>query len=149
MPRLSWKNAGEGQSGHGHTKPSPLLSQMQARNPDSCKATQSIRGQRARRSSAGRLSRRADGPGNPPGASAHFYDKENGYEQVQIFIEPKGSQLVEQDGWKEEFLLQMKEKAVPVKPFMDDNDYRVWGMHFFNEETRGKEFEKELKNLLK
>ena len=38
--------------------------------------------------------------------------KENGYEQVQIFIEPKGSQLVEQDGWKEEFLLQMKEKAV-------------------------------------
>ena len=75
--------------------------------------------------------------------------KENGYEQVQIFIEPKGSQLVEQDGWKEEFLLQMKEKAVPVKPFMGDNDYRVWGMHFFNEETRGKEFEKELKNLLK
>ena len=58
-------------------------------------------------------------------------------------------QLVEQDGWKEEFLLQMKEKAVPVKPFMGDNDYRVWGMHFFNEETRGKEFEKELKNLLK
>ena len=75
--------------------------------------------------------------------------KGNGYEQFQIFIEPKGSQLMEKDDWKEEFLLQLKEDAVPVKTFTDDNDYRIFGLHFFNAETRGKEFERELKELLK
>ena len=56
---------------------------------------------------------------------------------------------MERDDWKEEFLLQLKEDAVPVKTFTDDNDYRIFGLHFFNAETRGKEFERELKELLK
>lgn len=31
--------------------------------------------------------------------------KTDGYEQIQIFIEPKGTQLLEKDAWKEKFLL--------------------------------------------
>ena len=30
--------------------------------------------------------------------------KQDGYEQLQIFIEPKGSHLVDKDSWKEDFL---------------------------------------------
>ncbi len=72
----------------------------------------------------------------------------NGYEQLQIFIEPKGSQLLKEDSWKEDFLLQLGGRAVPVKEFADDNDYWILGTHFFNEGTRGREFEGDLRKLL-
>lgn len=75
-------------------------------------------------------------------------DKTDGYEQLQIFVEPKGTQLLEKDQWKEDFLLQMKKKAVPVKTYVDDNTYRIWGLHFFNQDTRMKEFDKEMKTLV-
>ena len=73
--------------------------------------------------------------------------KTDGYEQIQIFIEPKGTQLLEKDAWKEKFLLQLKEEAVPVKVFVDDNDYRIWGFHFFNQDHRMKEFDDEISSL--
>lgn len=75
-------------------------------------------------------------------------DKTNGYEQWQIFIEPKGTHLLEKDAWKEKFLLQLKGKAVPVKTFVDDNEYRIWGFHFFNQESRRKEFDSEFETLV-
>lgn len=75
-------------------------------------------------------------------------DKNDGIEQLQIFIEPKGSQLLEKDAWKEKFLLQLKEKALPVKTFVDDNDYKIWGFHFFNQENRMKEFDSEFSVLV-
>ena len=34
-------------------------------------------------------------------------DKTDGFEQLQIFIEPKGTQLLEKDAWKKKFLLQL------------------------------------------
>lgn len=79
-----------------------------------------------------------------------FLQKKNtdGYEQLQIFIEPKGSHLLETDAWKEKFLLQMKEKAVPVKVFVDDNKYKIWGLHFYNQEKRSKEFDEDFAELL-
>ncbi len=79
-----------------------------------------------------------------------FLQKKNadGYEQLQIFIEPKGSHLLETDAWKEKFLLQMKEKAVPVKVFADDNKYKIWGLHFFNQENRNIEFHEDFAKLL-
>ena len=79
-----------------------------------------------------------------------FLQKKNtdGYEQLQIFIEPKGTHLLETDAWKEKFLLQMKEEAVPVKVFVDDNKYRIWGLHFYNQEKRSKEFNEDLEVLL-
>ena len=48
----------------------------------------------------------------------------DGYEQLQIFIEPKGSQLLEKDEWKEKFLLQIKDSAVPVKVFKENAQKR-------------------------
>ncbi|WP_295093049.1 DEAD/DEAH box helicase family protein [Ruminococcus sp.] len=72
----------------------------------------------------------------------------DGYEQLQIFIEPKGTHLLETDAWKEKFLLQMKEKAVPVKVFVDDNKYKIWGLHFYNQEKRSKEFTEDFEKLL-
>lgn len=75
-------------------------------------------------------------------------DKTDGFEHLQIFIEPKGTQLLEKDAWKEKFLLQLKDEAVPVKMIVDDNDYRIWGFHFFNQENGLKEFDSELLSLI-
>ncbi len=76
-------------------------------------------------------------------------DNEDGFEQMQVFIEPKGTHLVESDKWKEDFLLQLKENAVPVKTFVDDNKYHIWGFHFFNRDVRGSEFSADLEMLQK
>ena len=73
--------------------------------------------------------------------------KTDGFEQLQIFVEPKGTQLLKEDSWKEEFLLQMEKEAVPVKKFVDDNDYKIWGLHFFNQDTRMKDFNEEMQVL--
>ncbi len=75
--------------------------------------------------------------------------KTDGFEQLQIFIEPKGSQLLEKDAWKEKFLLQLKENAEPVKIFKDDNDYRIWGFHFFNQENRMQDFDIDMMGVVK
>lgn len=75
-------------------------------------------------------------------------EKSDGFEQLQIFIEPKGTQLLEKDAWKEKFLLQMEKEAVPVKTFVDDNNYKIWGLHFFNQDNRMKEFDAEFAALI-
>jgi type III restriction enzyme len=75
-------------------------------------------------------------------------DKVDGFEQLQIFIEPKGTQLLEKDAWKEKFLLQLKREAVPTTLFVDDNDYKIWGFHFFNQDNRMKEFDSEMAALI-
>lgn len=73
--------------------------------------------------------------------------KQDGYEQMQVFIEPKGTHLVEKDSWKEKFLLQLEEKAVPTIKFVDNNKYKIWGFHFFNEEVRSMEFAEDMNKL--
>lgn len=75
-------------------------------------------------------------------------DKTDGYEQIQIFIEPKGNQLLDKDAWKEEFLLQLEEKAEATVKFADDNEYRIRGFHFFNQEHRMKEIDAEFSTLI-
>lgn len=75
--------------------------------------------------------------------------KTDGFKQLQIFIEPKGTQLLEKDAWKEKFLLQLKDAAVPVKVFKDDNQYRIWGFHFFNQDNRMQEFDMEMSGIAK
>ena len=72
----------------------------------------------------------------------------DGFEQLQIFVEPKGTMLLEKDKWKEDFLLQMKTEAIPVKTYVDNNQYRIWGLHFFNQDTRMKEFDEEVQSLI-
>ena len=71
----------------------------------------------------------------------------DGYEQLQVFIEPKGTHLLESDSWKENFLLDIEGKAVAKKIFKDDNQYRIWGFHFFNTDVRMKEFDEDMKKL--
>lgn len=73
--------------------------------------------------------------------------KQDGYEQLQIFIEPKGTHLVEKDSWKEDFLLQLESKSIPVTKFADDNKYKIWGFHFFNRDVRTVEFDSDMKKL--
>lgn len=74
--------------------------------------------------------------------------KQDGYEQLQVFIEPKGAHLIEKDSWKEDFLLQLKSKAIPVTKFADDNKYKIWGFHFFNRDCRVAEFDEDMNQLL-
>lgn len=66
---------------------------------------------------------------------------------LQIFIEPKGTHLVEKDSWKEDFLLQLESRAIPVTKFADDNNYKIWGFHFFNRDVREMEFDDDMKKL--
>lgn len=74
--------------------------------------------------------------------------KADGYEQYQIFIEPKGEQLIATDKWKEDFLLELEAKAVPVKVFKDDNEYLIWGFHFYNHKERVREFDEDFERIL-
>ncbi len=74
--------------------------------------------------------------------------KSEGYEQLQVFIEPKGAHLVETDKWKEDFLLEIEEIAVPRKVYVDDNDYKIWGFHFFNQDVRSTEFADDFAKLI-
>lgn len=74
-------------------------------------------------------------------------NKKDGYEQLQVFIEPKGTHLLEKDSWKEQFLLELEDKAVATKIFVDDNKYRIWGFHFYNEAHRMTEFAADMSRL--
>lgn len=73
--------------------------------------------------------------------------KEEGYEQLQVFIEPKGEHLIKEDAWKEKFLLQLESKAIPVTKFADDNRYKIWGFHLFNRDVGTVEFDNDMKRL--
>ena len=42
----------------------------------------------------------------------------------------------------------MRDEAVPVSIFKDDNDYRIWGIHFFNRNERIREFSDDLKEII-
>jgi type III restriction enzyme len=73
----------------------------------------------------------------------------DGYEQEQIYIEPKGSHLLEKDAWKEAFLLRIEQEGIPCKKYADDNQYRVIGLPFFNTDYEcdfSREFRRRLMN---
>jgi len=53
---------------------------------------------------------------------------------MQIFIEPKGDHLRQQDQWKEDFLLQIGQVA-RLETVFQGRDYTVYGLPFFNEGT--------------
>lgn len=55
------------------------------------------------------------------------------YDNLQIFIEPKGNQLLKTDRWKEDFLKQVHEMG-EVRWMTATNDYQIWGLPFYNEE---------------
>lgn len=65
----------------------------------------------------------------------------------QVFIEPKGSHLLKEDEWKENFLKSLKERH-KINVLWKTKKYTVWGMPFYNEAQRKKEFEEEFDSLL-
>ena len=56
------------------------------------------------------------------------------YDNLQLFIEPKGDNLFIKDKWKNDFLKQIKAMA-EVKWCTQSDNFNVWGIPFFNENT--------------
>ncbi|WP_313032028.1 DEAD/DEAH box helicase family protein [Soonwooa sp.] len=52
----------------------------------------------------------------------------------QAFIEPKGSQLIDKDKWKQDFLVEI-EKQGKILEIFSNRKYRLIGLPFYNEET--------------
>ena len=79
-----------------------------------------------------------------------FLQKEKGgkIEQSQIFLEPKGTHLIEKDQWKEDFLLAIEDKATCRKGLTDPLDYNLKSFHFFNRDERAAEFKEDMESLL-
>lgn len=57
------------------------------------------------------------------------------FDNIQIFIEPKGAHLEAGDKWKEEFLLLIGDEAI-LTFNTPNNMYRIWGLPFFNEDKK-------------
>lgn len=66
------------------------------------------------------------------------------YDNLQLFIEPKGDGLLKQDKWKNDFLKQIKSMA-DITYCTRTDDFHVWGIPFFNESTNV-EFEAAMEN---
>ena len=63
----------------------------------------------------------------------------------QLFIEPKGQHLEEQDRWKENFL---KEISGNVQLLAENNRYRVFGVGCFYNRVRENEFRDTLNGII-
>jgi len=72
-----------------------------------------------------------------PGLSVHY----------QIFIEPKGSHLLQQDAWKQSFLLSLKKKN-KIHILDKTKKYNIWGMPFYNETLTKSDFENAFKEII-
>jgi type III restriction enzyme len=75
---------------------------------------------------------------------ALFLKKKNSSKELvyQVFIEPKGSHLIEQDKWKENFLKQLE-----FEQLFQGRDYHIFGLPFYTESNKS-EFDKSCKSLL-
>jgi len=56
------------------------------------------------------------------------------YDNLQLFIEPKGDNLLIKDKWKNDFLKQIKAMSEITWCTQSDN-FNIWGIPFFNENT--------------
>ncbi|WP_341492972.1 DEAD/DEAH box helicase family protein [Mesomycoplasma ovipneumoniae] len=63
----------------------------------------------------------------------------NGSLIYQVYVEPKGNQLLDNDAWKEEFSKQIENEHL-VKGLFND-DYKIIGFPFFNNDNKRDEFE--------
>jgi type III restriction enzyme len=68
-------------------------------------------------------------------------------EQQQIFIEPKGTHLLETDSWKEEFLLALEKDANCICYHNKRDKFKVFGLPFYNHEERMQQFEDEFDRI--
>ena len=78
-----------------------------------------------------------------------LFIREKEYEDVktyQAYVEPKGSQLLFEDEWKEKFLGQIKNNY-KINDILG-RGYKIIGLPFFNQENRMSEFDKALNDLV-
>lgn len=73
-------------------------------------------------------------------------DKKTGNISYQIFIEPKGQQLLEADKWKEDFLREIMNRNI-AEVLADNSKVRIVGLPFYNEEFKREEFIDALKDI--
>lgn len=93
-----------------------------------------------------KLFRFSDGKATEPDFVLFMKEKDTDEEILyQLFIEPKGSQLLYTDQWKEDFLKDIEEQA--VVELYQNQQYKLIGMPFYNKENREDIFEKRLKNI--
>lgn len=78
-----------------------------------------------------------------------FLESRNGEQEFyQIFIEPKGEHLFENDKWKEDCLKSLQAK-VKLETLLANKKYNILGMPFFNESKSKVQFMESLKvNIL-
>lgn len=65
----------------------------------------------------------------------------------QVFIEPKGGNLLKDDEWKQKFLLCLKDEG-RIEQLWRGKNYNVWGLPFYNEAQTKIPFEKSFEELL-
>ncbi|MEG1718643.1 MAG: hypothetical protein RR333_08435, partial [Bacteroidales bacterium] len=62
-------------------------------------------------------------------------EEEGVYDNIQIFMEPKGEHLIKNDRWKEEFMKEIKDKADKLFTTKTPK-YSIWGLPFFTESKK-------------
>lgn len=93
-----------------------------------------------------KLYRFSDGKATEPDFVLFMSDKKNGDEIIyQLFIEPKGNQLLYTDQWKEDFLTGIA-KEVSLELYQNQS-YKLIGMPFYNKENRESIFEEKFKSI--
>jgi len=86
----------------------------------------------------------ADGKAIEPDFVLFLTEKETNKDiHYQLFIEPKGEHLLENDKWKEDFLVSIEKEYEPINLF-NDKDFKLIGLPFFNEKQRKSAFNKKL-----
>lgn len=89
-----------------------------------------------------------DGRALEPDFLLYLIGKENtGTMHYQVFIEPKGAQLLKADEWKENFLTKIK-KNFQIQQLFSNRKYAVWGLPFFNSDLREQEFSNAFKEMI-
>lgn len=73
-------------------------------------------------------------------------DNDEIFDNIQIFIEPKGAHLEASDQWKEDFLLLIGKDSI-LSFETPNNKFRMWGLPFFRENKKSR-FDKAMKESL-
>lgn len=73
--------------------------------------------------------------------------KDGIFDNLQLFIEPKGNGLLKQDKWKNDFLKQIKSLG-EVYWITQSDLFNVWGLPFFNEDSNNEFQDAFIKDVL-
>lgn len=88
-----------------------------------------------------------DGKALEPDFVLFLKDESSKTIMYQLFIEPKGDHLLGTDKWKEDFLESIEAEYV-VTNMLENNDFRIIGMPFYNERITKTKFLDKFENVL-